>query len=248
MVAFLTSQLLTKHGVPHGFFARGYGVIKRDNSLSENEDSDVKFSKAADALGFNGSDLYHLKQIHSNIVHEALNAVHPPKGDAIFTTDATRLIAVYTADCVPILLYASDINAVAAVHAGWRGALSGVIQATIDKLKELGSKPKNITAAIGPCISQHNYVFGQEVVEQFINADPSNVEFFSGFNFNPPAYCFKQLQLMGIEQIEDLAVDTYSNSADFFSFRRYTHECARDGVPQKQGAYGSQPSAIALPR
>lgn len=256
MVAFLTSQLLTKHKVPHGFFTRASGVSSGQfeslncNPISGDAAGNVNknFDRATAALGFSGSDLYHLKQIHSNVVHEALDSNNKLQGDAIFTAKTDRLVAVYTADCVPILLYAPDIKAVAAIHAGWRGALSGVIQVAVARFAEMGSDPKNIVAAIGPCIQQANYTFGQDVIDQFIEADAGNAEFFSGVNFNPPAYCHRQLQLAGVEQIEDLAMDTYSNSKDFFSFRRYTHECLRDGVPQKQGAFGSQLSAIALPR
>lgn len=254
MPFFVTSALLSQHHVPHGFFTRHGGISTGEftslncNPMSKDSQENIKHNigRIEAALGFPNSTIHHLKQLHSTIVHEALDEISPPKGDAIFTRSTEKKVAVYTADCAPILLYASDIHSVAAIHAGWKGALNGIIQATILRLVSLGANPKKLLAAIGPCIQQRNYKVGVEFYDKFISADPANIKFFSELHFNPPAYCQHQLQLCGVEQIEDLAIDTYSD--DFFSFRRYTHHCLATGIEKREGGFGAQLSVISLPR
>lgn len=255
MVKFITSKLLSEHGVPHAFFTRKGGVssagfaslncsvFSRDDK--KNIESNLK--SAAGALNFSFESLYFMKQIHSNIAHKAENNKKPPKGDVIYTDDPSKLIGVYTADCVPILIYAKDVNYVVAIHAGWRGALNGVISSAISELIKNNSKPENMIVAIGPCIRQQSYVFGQEVIDLFIEANPHNKMFFDGYKADIPGYCKAQLSAMGVDKIDDIGLDTYTDSENFFSYRRYTHESANNQDFAALG-YGAQLSAIALPK
>ncbi len=250
MAKFLTSELLSKYKVPHGFFTRQGGVsIDGFNSLNCNplsKDSKENIcqntSRAALSLGFSHEQLYQVKQIHSDFIHEA-EAGESKKGDALYTNDYKKLISVYTADCVPILLYAANIEFAAAIHAGWRGALGGIIQVTISKLIEKGAEASNIIAAIGPCIRQESYEFGQETIDLFLKEDQLNKKFFNGYNADIPAYCKHKMNSLGIKKIDDLQIDTYKDSSMFFSYRRYTHE----KNPNNTG-YGAQLSAISIPK
>jgi YfiH family protein len=173
------------------------------------------------------------------------------KGDAIFTVEKNKLMTVQTADCVPILLYASDIQAVAAVHAGWRGAASGIIQATVARFIADGAAAASIVAAIGPCIQQRSYEVGELFYLNLIENAAGNKQFFlrhgGAIFFDLPNYCSSQMRSIGLTQIDDLGLDTYSNPENFFSFRRYTHECATAGKERLLGHFGCQLSGIALP-
>lgn len=250
MIPFLTSELLSEHKVPHAFFTREGGVSSNGftslncNKLSKDSKKNIEqnIAIATSALGFTTDQLYQLKQIHSDVAHEAEQG-QSKKGDALYTDDQNKLLSVYTADCVPILLYARDINFVAAIHAGWRGALTGIIQSVIYKLIKKGSTPINMIAAIGPCIRQESYEFGQDTIDLFLQKDRSNQKFFNGFKADIPSYCKHQLISLGIRSIDDLQIDTYTESSHFFSYRRYSHE----NHPTHKG-YGCQLSAIALPK
>lgn len=259
MAVFITSSLLDEYKVPHGFFTRKGGVSEGDfaslncshksKDLTENVRENI--NRVASALRFESNSLYCLEQIHTNIVHKAEDTQVLPKGDAIFTSEKGKLLAVQTADCTPILLYASDIKAVAAVHAGWRGAVDGVIQATVNSLLNNSAAPTNILAAIGPCIQQESYEVDKLFFSQLVATNKENNKFFLYIGdkvfFNLPGYCRWQLSLCGINQIDDLARDTYSDAENFFSFRRYTHECAHAGKDRLLGGFGCQISAIAIP-
>lgn len=250
MIPFLTSKLLSEHNVPHAFFTREGGVSSNGftslncNKLSKDSKENIaqNIAIATSALGFTSDQLYQLKQIHSDFAHEAEKG-ESKKGDAIYTNDPNKLVSVYTADCIPLLLYARDINFVAAIHAGWRGALAGVIQSAISKLIEKGSMPINIIAAIGLCIRQESYEFGQDTIDLFLQKDRSNQQFFNSSKADIPAYCKHQLISLGVKNIDDLRINTYTESSRFFSYRRYSHENHTTHI-----GYGCQLSAIAIPK
>ena len=140
MIPYFTSIKLNEHGIPHGFFTRKGGVSSNNygslncNRISGDDPSAVEqnLNIAASALGFTSADLFQLKQIHSSTVYEAIDGLWDQKGDAIISRQANSLISVYTADCVPVLMYAPDVKIVAAIHAGWKGAFGGVLQASIN--------------------------------------------------------------------------------------------------------------------
>ncbi|HET9176228.1 MAG TPA: laccase domain-containing protein, partial [Pseudolabrys sp.] len=153
-------------------------------------------------------------------------------------------IGVSTADCGPLLLADGDARVIGAAHAGWRGALTGVIEATIAAMERLGADRKTMAAALGPTIRQPNYEVGPEFVERFFSADAGNARFFAASQrrehalFDLAGYIGARVQRAGIAQFEDLGLCTYAEPERFFSYRRTTH----NGEPD----YGRHINAIAL--
>jgi hypothetical protein len=151
---------------------------------------------------------------------------------------------VSTADCGPLLFADSEAGVIGAAHAGWRGALTGVIEATAAAMERLGADRRNIAAALGPTIRQQNYEVGPEFVERFLAADQSNSRYFKPSAraghamFDLTGYIAARVQRAGIEQFEDLGLCTYAEPDRFFSYRRTT----LSGEPD----YGRHINAIAL--
>jgi YfiH family protein len=231
---FIESALLKKLKVPHGFFTKNaicssalYGNL---NSEDSKEDTIQNLGIAANALGFDCSQLTCLKQIHSNKVVQANNTIREVEGDAILTTK--DLAAVLTADCVPILLYDKKNNTSVAVHAGWRGAYSGIIENSISKLQK--SSETEIYAAIGPCIRQKNYEVNKEFYQMFLEQNVKNANYFidsinkNHLMFDLPQYCYDKLQKYDIKNTDDLKMDTYADEENFFSNRRAYHKGEKD--------------------
>jgi polyphenol oxidase len=167
-----------------------------------------------------------------------------PRADAIATKTARLAIGVTVADCGPILLADGDAGVVGAAHAGWRGALDGVLEAVVAKMVELGATRPNIAAAIGPLIRQESYEVGPEFIARFRDADTGYLRFFALSKrdghalFDLPGFIAMRLKGAGVETIDDLGLDTYSDEARFFSYRRTTHRGESD--------YGRLIAAIAL--
>jgi YfiH family protein len=167
-----------------------------------------------------------------------------PRADAIVTGVPGLAIGVSTADCGPLLFADAQARVIGAAHAGWRGALTGVIEATVAAMETLGADRSRIAAAIGPMISQPNYEVGDDLVRTFVSADPGNARFFAPAAraghalFDLPGYIAGQLARAGIKQIDDLKRCTYAEPALFFSYRRATHRAEPD--------YGRHVNAIAL--
>lgn len=178
------------------------------------------------------------------VANEPWDALKPPKGDAIVTKVPGLAIAVLTADCAPILFADMEAGVIGAAHAGWKGALAGVSDATVAVMEENGARRERITAIIGPTISQKAYEVGPDFAVQFIAADPANADFFIPSTrerhqmFDLPAYLARRLTKLGIGRVADLGMCTYSNEDRFYSFRRATHRNEKD--------YGRQISAIVL--
>lgn len=191
-----------------------------------------------------------VNQIHSNkvVVIDDPNQIdllhnNPPKADAIVTNLSNLTIAVFTADCVPVILFDSKHFIIAIAHCGWRGALDNIAQNTIDEMIKIGAKIDNIQAVIGPSIRQKSYQISQEFYNNFLNEKQSNNQFFVAdqelsrldnkhFLFDLPGYVKKKLTNYGIKNIADDEIDTYSNPKQFFSYRRSTHleekDCGRN--------------------
>jgi hypothetical protein len=167
-----------------------------------------------------------------------------PRADAIVTRVPRLAIGVSTADCGPLLLGDGDARVIGAAHAGWRGALTGVIEATVAAMERLGADRKAMTAALGPTIRQPNYEVGPEFVERFLSADAANARFFAASQksahamFDLAGYIGARVRLAGITQFEDLGLCTYAEPDRFFSYRRTTHNDETD--------YGRHINAIAL--
>ncbi|MDX2083552.1 MAG: peptidoglycan editing factor PgeF [Rickettsiales bacterium] len=191
---------------------------------------------------FSSSNALFVNQIHGNevIKIDDLKKIHGdqnlPKADALVTNLPNLAIAVITADCAPILFFDQEEKVIAAAHAGWRGAKNGIIKSTISAMKNL--QAKNITAVIGPMIQQNSYEVSQDFFADFLSEDSENKEFFKNsekpnkYWFDLPSYIEKKLRQENIFTIINLAIDTYKNEKDFFSFRRSTHlkesDCGRN--------------------
>jgi YfiH family protein len=167
-----------------------------------------------------------------------------PKVDGLVTRTPGLAIAVLAADCAPILFADPEARVIGAAHAGRRGALSGVLEATITAMEDIGAKRGRIRAALGPCIDPDHYEVGPEFEQQFQESDRSNDRFFhrarpdSRAHFDLPAYVMHRLQKAGVAESQSVSRCTYANEDRFFSFRRTTHRGESD--------YGRQISAIVL--
>ncbi len=242
-------------GVPHGFLGREGGVSTGilaglNVGLGSGDDRAAIIenrARAVDAV-LPGAALATVHQVHSA---EAVIATEPfaddarPHVDAIVTDRPGLLLGILTADCVPVLLADPAAGVVGAAHAGWKGALHGVTDATITTMEKLGARRDRIVAATGPCIARTSYEVDDAFARRFEEADPENERFFrfagkpGHQQFDIEAYVAARLAAAGVARIETLGLDTYANETRFFSFRRATHR----GEPD----YGREISLIGLP-
>jgi purine-nucleoside/S-methyl-5'-thioadenosine phosphorylase / adenosine deaminase len=251
----LASSLLSAvPGLRHAFFTRDGGVSDGiyaglNGGLGSNDDPahvTENRRRMAEQMGVAPTHLIGVHQIHSP---DALVATGPwqsadrPKADALVTRNEGVAITVTTADCGPILFVDPKARVIGAAHAGWKGALTGVLESTIDAMEKLGADRNGIVAAIGPLIRQPSYEVGREFVERFVNADAENALFFlpgerdDHSMFDLAGFIRMRLENAGILMIDDLGVDTYSDER-FFSYRRSVH--------RKEPDYGRHVHAIAL--
>lgn len=169
-----------------------------------------------------------------------------PTADAMVTVTPGLALGILTADCAPVLFTDRRGNVVAAAHAGWKGALGGVLENTLDKMVELGGKKKSIVAAIGPCIGQRSYEVGLDFPAPFLAEDPMNRDFFAPaprpdhYLFDLPGYVSRKLSRLGIQDVTRVPADTCRDETRFFSYRRSTLRSEPD--------YGRQLSMIMLER
>ncbi|MDR3495780.1 MAG: peptidoglycan editing factor PgeF [Ancalomicrobiaceae bacterium] len=242
-------------GIAHGFFTRDGGVsagLYRSLNIGLGSSDDRALvlenrGRVADRLGVARGRLALPYQVHSpNVwtIEAASDLADPPRADAVVTRDAGIAIGVSTADCGPILFADADARVIGAAHSGWKGAIGGVIEATIAAMETLGAKRRSIRAALGPTISAAAYEVGPEFVDRFEAAAPGNARFFAPSvrpghaMFDLPAYILARLAIAGVGEAENLGLCTYADEARFFSYRRTTHR----GEPD----YGRLVSAIAL--
>jgi YfiH family protein len=242
-------------GIQHGFFTRTGGVStgcyeSLNGGVGSNDTpAHVAANRArmAASVGVLPERLISAYQIHSPVVvtvDEPWDANARPKADAIVTRAAGLAIAVSTADCGPILFADAKAGVIGAAHAGWRGAFSGVAEATIAAMEQCGADRSRIVAALGPMIRQQNYEVGPELVAQFTAADPSNERFFQNAPraghalFDLAGYVAARLARAGLGHVDDLGRCTYAEPETFFSYRRSVHR----GEPD----YGRHLNAIAL--
>jgi YfiH family protein len=249
------SSLSAVDGVSHGFFTRQGGVSSGIHASlncgpgSRDDGGNVTENRArvAELLGAEPDRLITAFQKHSA---DAVVADRPwtdgkmPEADAIVTAKPGLAIGILTADCAPILLCDGEARVIGAAHAGWRGALSGIVEATVKAMSKLGAKPQRITAVIGPTISQKAYEIGADFVERFLADEPESSAFFitdefSGEpHFDLPGYVGERLARAGVGAIADLRLCTYCEETRLFSYRRSQHHGEVD--------YGRQISAILL--
>ena len=241
-------------GVRHAFFTRQGGVSTGIyDSLnvgrgSKDDPADVieNRARAARWFGVAPEDLNTCFQIHSTIAITADGSWGDvrPEGDAVVTKTPGVVCGALAADCAPVLIVDPEARIVAAAHAGWRGALDGVVQAAVDAMVELGGDPARMVAAVGPCIGPDSYEVGLEFLHRFEADCPGSGQFFRpGVSddkrfFDLPAFVLDRLRTAGIEQREWVGRDTRVEEALFFSNRR--------AVLNGEGDYGRLLSAIAL--
>lgn len=236
----------------HGFFTRrggaSSGVFEGLNcglgSSDQIEAVTINRTRVADAMGVAPEALVGVYQVHSaDVVAVTDPQAERQEADALVTNQPGIALSILTADCQPVLFADPEARVIGAAHAGWKGALSGVLEATLDAMEALGADRTNISAVIGPSISQRAYEVGPEFFEDFIAQDPSFAQFFANgegdrYLFDLPALGLHRLRQAGVKQAEWTRHCTYSDEARFFSYRRTTH--------RKEADFGRLIAAITL--
>jgi YfiH family protein len=249
----MTAPFLTDAGlaVPHGFFTRAGGVSRGafaslNCSLSGRDDADhvaENRRRAADALGHAPEALLALTQVHGVAVADARTPwAERPVADAVVTDRPGQMLGIVTGDCAPVLFADAEAGVIGAAHAGWRGAVAGVLEATLAAMQGLGAR--QVTAIVGPCIAQKSYEVGPDLRDAVLARDPGDGRFFAPgqradrWQFDLPGYCVARLATAGAIA-RATGHDTLAEEHHFYSFRRATLAGG--------GPIGHQLSAIALP-
>lgn len=243
----------TLDGVTHGFLGRTGGVstgIHAGLNVGIGSDDDAaavaENRRLATEAVLPGAALVTLYQTHSAdcvTVRRPFEERLRPRADALVTDRPGFALGILTADCTPVLLADKEAGVVGAAHAGWKGAIGGVTDATILAMEALGAKRERIAAAIGPCIARASYEVDDAFARRFEAHDPANERFFAEgrdghFQFDLEAYVAHRLASAGIGRVALLGLDTYPDEVRFFSFRRATH--------RSEPGYGRQISIIGL--
>lgn len=250
------SNLSGLDGIRHGFFTRrggvsegiyaslncGHGSNDHTDAVTENR------ARVGRALGVSGAEsVLTLYQIHSAtalVVDRPVPRNDLPRADALVTRTPGLVLGALAADCTPVLFADPEAKVVAAAHAGWRGAVGGVLEATISAMEGLGARSGRIRAAVGPCIGQDAYEVGPEFEAQFLALDRGYARFFARRPdaprpfFDLPGFVEHRLACAGLASVERQAPCTYANESLFFSYRRMQR--------QNQADYGRQISAIVV--
>ena len=249
------SSLAQLKEIRHAFFTRdggvsdgvyeslngGFGSRDQGEKVSENR------ARMAAALGVEPGRFVTAYQIHSPdvvVAETPWTRENTPRADAVVTRIKGLAVGVTTADCGPVLFADEEAGVVGAAHAGWKGALTGVVEATIDAMEQLGAERSRMRVALGPMIRQPNYEVGPEFLARFVAADSDNRRFFASSAreghamFDLPGFIASRLARAGVGNVEDLGACTYGDPARFFSYRRSTHRAEPD--------YGRHINAIAL--
>jgi polyphenol oxidase len=251
----LESPLLSAvPGLRHAFFSRDGGVSEGiyaglNGGVGSNDDpANVAENRRrmAEQMGVTTEHFLTVFQVHSPDVVVASapwGTSSRPRADALVTRTEGLAIGVTAADCGPILLVDPNARVIGAAHAGWKGALSGIVESTVEAMEKLGAERADIVAAVGPLIRQPSYEVGNEFVERFLDADAENALFFLPATreghamFDLAGFIRRRLENAGVFVIDDIGVDTYSDQR-FFSYRRSVHR----GEPD----YGRHVHAIVL--
>ena len=254
MLAPIASELLSNAGITHGFFTRLGGV---SNSLyaslncgfsADEEASHVheNRSRVAVSLGAKEASLFSPRQAHTTTVL-ALDGPwcgETPIGDGVVTKTRGISLSVLGADCAPVLFADPGTQVIGACHAGWKGALGGILENTVAAMVAIGAQRTRTVACIGPAIQQDSYEVGPEFRQRLLDDTTSHQRFFvvgngDRYQFDLPRFIEYRLVAAGIEAVERLAHDTCADQQRFFSFRRATL--------RGEASYGRQISAITLP-
>ena len=255
-MGMLQAQALKKlPGISHGFFTRDGGVSDgvyaslNGGTGSNDQPAHIVENRArmAAGIGVAADRFLTCYQIHSPevvVAETPWTQEQRPRADAIVTKIPKLAIGISTADCGPVLIADPDARVIGAAHAGWRGALTGVIEATLAAMEKLGGRRSRMVAATGPMIRQPNYEIGQDLMDRFVAVQPNNVRFFKPAQrpghamFDLAGFVLSRLRRAEIAEIEDLGHCTYADSKQFYSYRRSVHRAEPD--------YGRHINAIAL--
>jgi polyphenol oxidase len=230
----ITSDALSTR---HGFFTRKGGASSGifaglncgTGSSDQAEIVAINRARVAEAMGVAPTAMVTVHQVHSaRAVAVAGPLSHRPEADALVTATPGVLIAVLTADCQPVLFHDPTAGVIGAAHAGWRGAVDGVLESTLDAMEALGARRRDIRAVIGPSISQPAYEVGPEFLDRFRDEDPESLRFFANGKgdrllFDLPGYGLYRLRAAGVGHAEWTGHCTYRDAGRFYSFRRTTH-------------------------
>ncbi|HUN47022.1 MAG TPA: peptidoglycan editing factor PgeF [Stellaceae bacterium] len=251
----ITAEILAAPGIRHGFFTReggvsegifaslncGYGSLDEPEKVAENR------ARVAEALAVDASRLVTCYQIHSTeVVDVALPWTREtaPRADGMVTTVPGLALGVLAADCAPVLLADAEARVIGACHAGWRGAVHGIVDATVDAMVRKGARRERLRAVVGPCIGKASYEVGPEFRERFLADGADNADLFvpapraDRFLFDLTAYVLRRLERLGLRKVATTGGDTAGEPTRFFSYRRACWEHDR--------TYGRLISAIAL--
>ncbi|MGY3439139.1 MULTISPECIES: peptidoglycan editing factor PgeF [unclassified Marinovum] len=246
----LSSDLLAP--LRHGFYTRrggaSSGVFSGLNcgmgSSDQSEIVAINRGRVADSLGVEARNLLTVHQVHSATAL-AVDAPFdtPPQADAMVTNRPGLALGVLSADCQPVLFADAQAGVIGAAHAGWRGALDGILEATLDAMEDLGAARGRVHAVIGPAISQQAYEVGPEFLEDFMAEDPDSSRFFARgegdrYLFDLPGFGVHRLRTAGVGEAAWIRHCTYSDPDRFYSYRRSVHAAEAD--------YGRLISAITL--
>lgn len=244
---FLTSDSL---GTTHGFFGREGGVSSgvyaslNAGQRSDDDQDHVTANRQRIQESLGAERLISLHQVHSDrvVLLTDDSPISDLEADGLVTTVPRLAVSALSADCGPVLLSDTTAGIVAACHAGWRGALSGIVENTVAAMCELGASPESIRATLGPCIGPENYEVGDDFKSEFLDIEESYDRFFhqpagKKAHFDLPAFILSRLEMMGV-QVHWTGQCTYAHPEQYFSFRRNTHE----GL----NGYGRNLSAIML--
>jgi YfiH family protein len=252
-VPAIRSPLLKSQGVAHAFFTRQGGVSEGifaslNGGAGSSDDPEAvaqNKSRMAQALGVPAQNLLIPYQIHSA---QAASVDAPwaqrPHCDSVVTATRGLALGVTGADCGIVLFCDSSAQVIAAAHAGWKGALEGVLDATLEQMERLGASRPAVRAVLGPTIAQASYEVGPEFVDRFKAQDSGSGRFFAASQsdralFDLPGYIGDRLARAGIGAFENLGLDTYADEVRFYSYRRSVH--------RREPDFGRLVAAIALP-
>jgi YfiH family protein len=238
----------------HAFFTRTGGVstgiyASLNCGLGSNDDRASVIANRARALAALEMQADALNTVHQRHTDTVVTVDgpwggDPPVADAMVTRRPGRALGILTADCAPILMVDPQARVIGAAHAGWRGALAGIVERTVEAMATLGAEPRRIRAGVGPCIGQESYQVGPEFVATFLAAEAANESFFGAADgdgkrhFDLAGYVAGRLRRAGVGTIDAAPPDTCADETRFFSFRRSTL--------RREADYGRQLSLIAL--
>ncbi len=252
MAEFLRVDLLP---VPHGFFTRRGGVstgpfASLNCSLSGQDDRAAVLEnrgRAADAIGVPRAHLLGCTQVHGIDVAHVESPWQPgagPRADAMVTSRPGLALGIVTADCAPVLFADAEAGVAGAAHAGWRGAVAGIIEATLSAMRRLGARAERVVAAIGPCIGRDSYEVAGDLRDAVLARTFEDARFFTDGDrdarwwFDLPAYCAARAREAGVAEVAVTGIDTLTEEERFFSHRRR--------VLAGGGPIGHQISVIAI--